>query len=147
MKQAYAAGRLGSETVPQNRPLARNIIYLMSGGMTHLDTFDPKPGTEQGGPVKAIKTKADGVQISEYLPLLAGQMDKGCATSAPSPQQRVHTSKVGTSCTRAMPRERPSYTPCMGAWTTRFQKADPTRPLPGSVVVGEVVASLREAAS
>ena len=65
LKKAHAAGRLGSETVPTNRPLARNIIYLyMSGGMTHLDTLDPKPGTEQGGPVKAIKTKADAGDFS-----------------------------------------------------------------------------------
>ncbi|MEZ5330446.1 MAG: DUF1501 domain-containing protein, partial [Verrucomicrobiales bacterium] len=29
------------------KPTARKVIYLyMSGGMTHLDTFDPKPGTD-----------------------------------------------------------------------------------------------------
>lgn len=39
---------------------AKNVIYLyMSGGQTHLDTWDPKPGTETGGPTKAIKTSAD----------------------------------------------------------------------------------------
>ena len=135
MKQAHAAGRLGSETVPQNRPLARNIIYLyMSGGMTHLDTFDPKPGTEQGGPVKAIKTKADGVQISEYLPLLAGQMDKGCAIRSLSSTKGAH--EQGRYFMHTSYAKRATIVhPCMGAWTTRFQGRSNTT-LPGSVVVG-----------
>ncbi len=35
----------------KTRPTARNVIYLyMSGGMTHLDTFDPKPGAVTQGP-------------------------------------------------------------------------------------------------
>src|SRR3954466_12177959 len=56
--------------VPGRKPTARNIIYLyMAGGMTHVDTFDPKPsaGEKIAGPVKAIDTVADGVQISEYF--------------------------------------------------------------------------------
>src|SRR5438105_922271 len=58
---------------------ARNVIYLyMSGGMSHLDTFDPKEaGSAVMGPVKPIKTSADGVRVSEYLPLLAKQMHHG----------------------------------------------------------------------
>src|SRR5438105_15863481 len=58
---------------------ARNVIYLyMSGGMSHLDTFDPKEaGSKVMGPVTPIKTTADGVLISEYLPLLAKQMHHG----------------------------------------------------------------------
>ncbi len=28
------------------------IFFYMSGGMTHIDTFDPKPGTETGGATK-----------------------------------------------------------------------------------------------
>ena len=71
------AADLSAGSTLRRKPTARNVIYLyMSGGMTHLDTFDPKPGHENGGPVKAIPTSADGVMISEYLPLLAGHMDK-----------------------------------------------------------------------
>ncbi len=50
------------------------ILLWMSGGPSQLDTFDPKPGHENGGPVKAIPTKATGVHISEYLPGVAEQM-------------------------------------------------------------------------
>ena len=135
LEKARAAGRLGSETVPTNRPLARNIIYLyMSGGMTHLDTLDPKPGTEQGGPVKAIKTKADGIQISEYMPLLAGQMDKGCAIRSLSSTKGAH--EQGRYFMHTSYAKRATIVhPCMGSWTTRFQDRS-NGTLPGSVLIG-----------
>jgi len=49
------------------------ILLWMAGGMSHIDTFDPQPGEEQGGPFKAIKTSAEGIQIAEHLPLIAEQ--------------------------------------------------------------------------
>jgi uncharacterized protein (DUF1501 family) len=51
------------------------IILWMNGGPSHLDTFDPKPGHANAGPLKAIATRAQGVQLSEYFPRLAEQMD------------------------------------------------------------------------
>ena len=55
---------------------ARACVWLwLNGGPSHLDTFDPKPGTRNGGPFKAIKTRANGMEISEHLPLLAEQAD------------------------------------------------------------------------
>lgn len=51
---------------------AKSVILLwMHGGPSQLDTFDPKPGTEHGGPHKAIETKTQGLRVSEYLPRLA----------------------------------------------------------------------------
>ena len=41
--------------------------------MTHLDTFDVKPGSENQGQTGAISTSVAGVQFSEYLPTLAAQ--------------------------------------------------------------------------
>ena len=68
---------LGLNRPLNHAPKAKNVIYLyMSGGMTHLDTFDPKPGTETGGPTKSIKTNADGIRFAENLPLLANHADK-----------------------------------------------------------------------
>ena len=56
---------------------AKRLIYLyMSGGMTHLDTFDVKPGSENQGRTGAINTSVAGVQFSEYLPTLAAQFGK-----------------------------------------------------------------------
>ncbi len=47
------------------------ILLWMNGGPSHLDTFDPKPGRRNGGPVRALKTSAPGLELSEYLPQLA----------------------------------------------------------------------------
>jgi hypothetical protein len=55
----------------QNKSL---IILWMSGGPSHLDTWDPKPGTDTGGEFKAIKTSVPGIDICEHLPTVAKQM-------------------------------------------------------------------------
>ena len=47
------------------------IFFYMSGGMTHIDTFDPKPGTETGGQTKGIDTGVAGIQVSEFMPGIA----------------------------------------------------------------------------
>jgi hypothetical protein len=49
------------------------IILWMGGGMSHIDTFDPQPGSEIGGPFAAIDTTAEGIRIAEHLPLLGRQ--------------------------------------------------------------------------
>jgi uncharacterized protein (DUF1501 family) len=54
------------------------ILLWMSGGPSHLDTFDPKPEAPQEirGEFKAIATNVPGIQLTEHLPKLAKQMDK-----------------------------------------------------------------------
>ena len=53
-------------------PRGRSCILLwMSGGPSHMDTFDLKPGQPNGGQFKEIETAAPGLKISEHLPLLA----------------------------------------------------------------------------
>jgi uncharacterized protein (DUF1501 family) len=49
------------------------IVLWMNGGPSHVDTFDPKPGTPSAGPFKAIRTRAKGVSICEHLPRVADQ--------------------------------------------------------------------------
>ena len=48
-------------------------IYLQ-GGVSQLESWDPKPGTEHGGPFRAIPTSVPGMHISELLPYTAKQM-------------------------------------------------------------------------
>jgi hypothetical protein len=55
---------------------AQHVILLwLNGGPSQLETFDPKPGTPQGGPTQAIKTTVSGIQLAEGLPRLAEQME------------------------------------------------------------------------
>lgn len=53
----------------------RCIVLYMHGGASQLETFDPKPGTPEGGPTKAIATAIDGLQFSAHLPGLARRAD------------------------------------------------------------------------
>ncbi len=70
---------------------AKSVIYLyMSGGMSHIDTFDPKPGADTQGPVEALDTTADDVQISEYLPMMAKQMHNVAVVSSLNSTQGAH---------------------------------------------------------
>jgi hypothetical protein len=52
------------------------ILLWMNGGPSQLDTWDPKPGHANGGPIKAIDTKVPGIRISEHLPKVAARADK-----------------------------------------------------------------------
>lgn len=58
-----------------HKPHAEQVILFWNGGgMSHIDTWDPKPGAATGGEFEAIETSADGVRISEIFPELAKQM-------------------------------------------------------------------------
>ncbi len=50
------------------------ILFWNGGGMTHLDTWDPKPGRPTQGEFNPIDTSVPGIQISEIFPELARQM-------------------------------------------------------------------------
>lgn len=70
---------------------AKRVIYLyMGGGMSHLDTFDTKPGAETQGPVESLKTNVSGVRVSEYFPQMAKQMDKVAVINSMNSTQGAH---------------------------------------------------------
>lgn len=52
------------------------VLVYLAGGPSHVDTFDPKPGTKSGGPFRAIDTRIAGVQFAEVLPALAERADR-----------------------------------------------------------------------
>lgn len=54
----------------------RVIVIFLEGGVSQLETWDPKPNTDTGGPFKAIQTAVPGTRICELLPLTAKQMNR-----------------------------------------------------------------------
>lgn len=52
----------------------RVILLWLAGGASQLETWDPKPGRETGGPFRAISTSVPGIQISELMPQMAKRM-------------------------------------------------------------------------
>ena len=79
--KAFSASILGiplnqilANTNPNNAKAEHVILFWNSGGMSHLDTWDPKPGRKVQGEFNPIKTSVDGMEISEIFPQLAKQM-------------------------------------------------------------------------
>jgi uncharacterized protein (DUF1501 family) len=58
------------------RQQKRVLAIFMAGGVSQLETWDPKPGTPTGGPFQAIPTTVPGTHICELLPYTAQQMHR-----------------------------------------------------------------------
>ena len=56
------------------RQQKRIVVFNMHGGLSQLESWDPKPGTATGGPCRTIPTSVPGIHISELLPKVAQQM-------------------------------------------------------------------------
>lgn len=56
----------------------RVVIWDMHGGLSQLESWDPKPGRNTGGPFLAIPTSVPGIHISELMPRTAQQMHHLC---------------------------------------------------------------------
>jgi len=54
----------------------RVLVVFMSGGLSQLESWDPKPGTNTGGPFQAIPTSVPGTHICELLPFTAQQVHR-----------------------------------------------------------------------
>lgn len=54
------------------------IMIWLPGGLSHIDTYDPKPdaGSEYRGPFATIPTKVPGLHFTELLPMQAKIADK-----------------------------------------------------------------------
>jgi hypothetical protein len=80
---AGAAGVLGFNCLVQpatakelSKSDKRVLVLWLSGGVSQLETWDPKPGTNTGGPFQTIATSVPGVHICELLPYSAKWMHK-----------------------------------------------------------------------
>ena len=116
---------------------AKHVIYLyMSGGMTHIDTFDPKPQApaEYRGPTEAISTNVDGIQLGHCLPLLARHMDKVALIRSLSTTQGAHEQGKYLMHTSYTPRGTISH-PSAGAWASKLA-GETNGSIPSFVLVG-----------
>src|SRR5687767_2699019 len=73
------AGALASDSLrsAQSVASARSVILLwLAGGVTHIDSFDPKPDApeEIRGTLQSIATDIPGIRFCETLPCLARQV-------------------------------------------------------------------------
>jgi len=54
----------------------RVLLIWLHGGVSQLETWDPKPGTDTGGPFQTIATSVPGIHLCELLPHTAKQMHR-----------------------------------------------------------------------
>lgn len=111
---------------------AKNLIFLqMIGGMTHIDTLDPKEGPTQG-PKAPVKTKA-GFELGGTMANLANHADKIALVRSMTSKTGVHA--AGQYLIRTGYEQRGTIKhPAMGAWAQHF-KGPSHKTLPASVCV------------
>ncbi|HHX41157.1 MAG TPA: DUF1501 domain-containing protein [Armatimonadetes bacterium] len=102
---------------------AKSVIQIwMWGGPAHTDTFDPKPdaGYDYTGPFnKAIPTNVDGIQVGEWLPMLAQHADKYAIIRSMTHHNNGHETAAYIVQTGHQP-GRIVY-PCVGAVVSLFK--------------------------
>ncbi len=109
------------------------ILLWMNGGPSHIDTFDPKPGTKVGGSFKAVATKIPGVMISEHMPLLAEQADRLAIIRSMSSKEGNHDRGQYLMHTGYAPSATLKH-PSLGAWVSH-ELGDPRFELPNFVSI------------
>jgi hypothetical protein len=120
----------------QTKPAkAKRLIYLfMTGGMTHIDTFDVKPGHANQGSTQVISTNVAGCQLGQHLPTLASQFNKLAVIRSMNTETADH--EAGEYLMRtsydAIATERH---PSIGPWLQKF-KGRQNKSLPDTVMIG-----------
>ena len=117
---------------------AKSVIQVfLWGGMSHNDTWDPKPdsGYDYMGEFrKAIPTNVDGIQIGELFPNLAKQADKYSLIRSLSHRNNGHETAAYLVQTAHAPGERLAY-PSIGAVFALFKGPDYKGLIPPYVVL------------
>lgn len=112
---------------------ARHVIWLqMLGGMSHIDTLDPKQGDTKG-PADPVPTKA-GYQLGGYLPTLAkDHSEKLAIVRSMTSKTGVHADGQYVMRAGYEPRGTIKH-PVLGAWAQQLLgKSNPS--LPSSICI------------
>ncbi len=109
---------------PANEAKAKSVIQIfLWGGMSHNDTWDPKPesGYEYMGDFgKAIDTNVEGIKIGALFPELAKQADKFSLIRSMTHRNNGHETAAYLMQTGHTPGERLAY-PSIGAVFALFK--------------------------
>jgi hypothetical protein len=141
-----AAGRLAADGFaappqPEQAPAkvkAKSVIQIfLWGGMSHIDTWDPKPeaGNEYMGEfMKVIPTNVDGIQLGLLFPELAKQADKFSLIRSMTHRNNGHETAAYLMQTGHTPGERLAY-PSIGAVFALFKSPQYKGLIPPYVVL------------
>jgi hypothetical protein len=93
---ALGLGGLATPAVAEAlRKEQRQVLFIwLDGGMSQLESWDPKPNTPFGGPYRSIPTSVPGINISELLPESAKVMKHLAIVRSVSTQDNSHSAGV-----------------------------------------------------
>ena len=156
--QLLAAEATAGEALPKPHfaPRAKQVIYLfMHGGPSHVDLFDPKPALEKYagqplpesfghvmtrrkvaanpllGPIKPFRKHGQsGIEVSDFLPHIASQVDKVCVLRSCHGDSVNHPQSVYQMNTGSILTGRPS----LGSWVS-YGLGSENRDMPSFVVM------------
>ena len=111
---------------------AKSVIWLMlSGGLSHIDSLDPKQGDSKG-PAKAINTSAD-FQVTDFFPKFASIAHRVCVIRSMEAKIGVHAPAQYFMRT-AFEKRGTILHPNLGAWGSHYLGRSSTT-LPSSVCI------------
>jgi len=113
---------------------SRKVLNIfLHGGVSQLETWDPKPNTDTGGPFRPIATSVPGLQICELLPHTAKQMHRLSIIRSLDTKNGDHARGV-TEMTTGRGRMPGADFPHLGAVTARSLMPE-SFALPGHVLI------------
>jgi hypothetical protein len=110
------------------------IVLWMSGGPSHLDIWDMKPGQSTAGEFKPINTAASGVQICQHMPTVAKEMKNLSIVRSLVTNEGSHERGRVLLHTARQPNPAMNF-PSIGSVASQ-QLTDKTLALPGFISVG-----------
>src|SRR5262249_10701930 len=111
----------------------RVLVIWLSGGVSQLETWDPKPDTNTGGPFQTIATSVSGTHVCELLPHTAKLMHKMALVRGINTAENDHGKGYVIMHTGRPPEPAMTY-PHLGSVCSRLL-GDEKNPLPGYIHV------------
>jgi hypothetical protein len=127
---SLTAGKAAEQLKSQDM---RVVVFNMHGGLSQLESWDPKPGTRTGGPCRSIPTSVPGIHISDLLPNTAKQMHHLCLLRGVNTAEDDHGKGAYMMLTGRRQSAAADY-PQIGAVSAKMLN-DESKGLPGHIVV------------
>ncbi len=99
---------------------SKQVLFIwLDGGISQLESWDPKPNTPFGGPFRAIPTSVPGIHVSELLPRTAKQMHHLALVRSLCTKDDSHSAGV-ERIQRGDPKNRGVVYPYLGSAVARW---------------------------
>jgi len=109
----------------------RVLLFWLEGGLSQLESWDPKTDTTIGGPFRSIPTSVPGLHICELLPQTAKQMHRLAVIRSVNTSESEHARAIQLMTTGHRPVPGALH-PRLGATMSKVLER-PGNPLPGHI--------------